>query len=940
MKYLLITIIICVCVQVRAQVSVYDCSAINPVVTQQDIDDNDDFYKQCVLFTDSENYTFDQNDDKTVTALKQIHIKEDFHVGQFNGLGKMHLRIDKAIPPFDVAVMNYPDLKQVELFKRLELALELPTDLYTKVRNFVDDLSGDKINPFLEWEMRVYAEFTHPQVANPIIVDGFYMKNYNPVMVNPLPEPANGEGYTEQEYDDLGSYEESITLYNFRVRFAPIRIGNWTCKVHIVTPSQTISSPSFQFHVVDTGNQGYLRAGNNGRFLEIGSGGGTTFLPVGANAPWPSTYEWFDPEFAEKSKLYNWSTNTWGKAPEEYRTNYLVPRVYEKYRSVLSSMADGGANMFRLIMYPNGTDIEWEELGNYSDRLHMGQELDRILEFAENRNLYILWDMQIHYSFQSAVAAYHKRWNWFDNINGHDFCYRTLLGGTDDPVDFFDSNAFNNQEARRYYKQRLRYILARWGYSTNIAAFEVLSEISNIGDESTDNTGDSQSFYATDNNWQLFTDWVTDMGNYINSHHNGKVHLLTSSYSGEITWNDDVYNNPNSPFNCMSSNIYDFAAPSYSEIWIQQVAKRHLNEDGSSDNSYTLRNGNIDQGTRSVKPLLYSETGPEPVNSACRDDVTEMNRAIWQQTFSGIAVGLGWDTWTRTDNFETFGNIAEFVEGIEFDKDLWHPGASKLEDNYNPPAWFYNEDYAKRMVGENGLADLSYLRSGDKNFAIGVITNTSYNVYNTSDCYDLIWDSLSAPNVPQEDRWGSPISQSSPVFITPTGENLKIKGMRIGKNYSIDYFFPNDPTNAIHTSYDVGPKLKLEFPMENTEGTYIILFKARQVQQSWMPQQDSIPQGANNEDVLRIAQSNEVQQIMEQETLTIYPVPSSTKVVLELRVALRSAEIEIYALDGKLMDQFTLIGEREVDIKAYEIGTYLVKCYLQDTILVKKIIKQ
>ncbi len=89
--------------------SVFDCSINSPEVTQAEIDGDDDFYKQCILFTANNNYLFDQDDNKNVTAKTEIRIKEGFHAGQFSSTGAMHLKMEEE-QNLDVFSMNQVDL--------------------------------------------------------------------------------------------------------------------------------------------------------------------------------------------------------------------------------------------------------------------------------------------------------------------------------------------------------------------------------------------------------------------------------------------------------------------------------------------------------------------------------------------------------------------------------------------------------------------------------------------------------------------------------------------------------------------------------------------------------------------------------------------------------------------------------------------------------------
>ncbi len=53
----------------------------------------------------------------------------------------------------------------------------------------------------------------------------------------------------------------------------------------------------------------------------------------------------------------------------------------------------------------------------------------------------------------------------------------------------------------------------------------------------------------------------------------------------------------------------------------------------------------------------------------------------------------------------------------------------KIDKGFTPYLWKNKKSYSKNMIGKNERTDLMYLRSGDKNFAIGVNTNLNVSFY-------------------------------------------------------------------------------------------------------------------------------------------------------------------------------------------------------------------
>lgn len=699
---------------------------------------------------------------------------------------------------FQVAVLT----KQYDLprYSKLEIGVRLPQQLEEGVLAFVtEDMNSNatKINPYLEWELKVEAVFQNSlDTTASIVVDGFYLENFQSYMKNPLPFPKNGMYYTDQEYAKLGGWRKLHNAYSFRIRFAPPTAGNWTFKVRIVRGTNEYWSEKQDFTVIETGNHGYVEVADNQRFLKLGD---QPFYPIGVNAPWPETSEVFD------STLFAYHTipqsdQTYFR-PELYRPTVCVPRVYDKYQDVLTSLAAGGVNYIRTIMNPISTEIEWEELGNYTKRLPQAQELDEILELTEESGLFIHWDLAIHNTFKYNVYNI-VFWDWIDNDGTPSYAYKKALK-LEHPIDFF-----TNEEAKIYYKQRLRYIVSRWGYSTKIAAFELMSEISNIG-----SMGDNNNEYYHQH-VAAYQAWQFEMGAYLKSLYAGKIHLLTASYSGEMSKYDSTYFS--SPaFDLMTSNIYDFGAPDFSSFFSKFVSKRMLNESQTdvADNPYTMRSTTTPEGKKfefNIKPLVFAESDPIEALKNCQNSGLEIKRAQWQSLFSGLTSSISWSAWFYPQQYGMFGEMQRWMSGVDLAHGNWHPGASTLLETDSLKRWVYTPDFAKSMHSDKGKADLAYLRSGDFSQAIGVVTNKTYNVYNEDSC-------LAIPS--------SLAHLAARRAVKLAGEKLKVKGLKKG-TYRITYFLPSNQEEPLYESVQKGREVRIDLPyIAATHDGFIVLFK-------------------------------------------------------------------------------------------------------------------
>ena len=702
---------------------------------------------------------------------------------------------------FIIAFLNAPTNFSFQKFEKMEIGITLPPNIDFKVRAFTENLGIDstqKINPYLEWELDVEARFVFENdTTNPIVVDGFFLQNYQSFMIDSLPQPKNGRYYTDDEYINLGGWRKLENLYPFHVRFAPPKAGNYQLQVQIQTARDSFLSLKYEFYVEESDNHGFVKVADNNRFLELDGNG---FYPIGMNTPWPETAPEFD------STLFSYNIvkdqNKTFFRPEMYRVNGLcVPRVYQKYKEIWSKMVENGVNSVRTIMNPISTEIEWEKLGDYTNRLNQAQEMDELLEFAESNNLFIHWDLAIHFTFKFNVY-YITQWDWIDDDGTPSYCYKKAFN-LEKPIDFF-----TNESAKKYYKQRLRYILARWGYSTNISAFEIISEISNIGSTADDN----DAFYQK--NTQVYQDWQLEMGNYLKSLYNGKTHLLTASYSGEMSQKDSTFFKGKT-YDFMTSNVYDFGTTDFASFFVKNVAKRFLNESDQdvSGNPYNVRCGE-GLGNKvcnfNIKPLMFSEAEPIENRNNCSSSSVEINRSQWQSLFSGLAASFSWTNWYQTSNYSMYGQMLKWISTVDFIHGDWHPGASELMESDSLKRWNYNESFAESMDATWRKADISYLRSGDKYNAIGVLTNKTYNIFNIDTCL----------TIPAEI-----IHLAKREAVAVKSQKLKVKGLKKGR-YQIDYYLPDNQDEPIFTSVKSGRNINIDLPSiaASKEG-YIVLFR-------------------------------------------------------------------------------------------------------------------
>ncbi len=795
-------------------ISVYDCSINSPEVTQAELDANDDYYDQCILFSANENYLFDQNDNKEVKATTEIHMKTDFQAGGFTSNGKMHLKLEET-GNLDVFSMNQSALEAVPQFDKLELGIDLPNNIDAQINNFFNNVATNALSPFDREDIIVEADFylfddaTGTWSPNSVKIFGFYY----------------------EEFSDTGTdWQNENTPQDFRIRYTPRIQGKWKCSIKVlINLIETYKPNDFFFEVVPSNLKDFTRVGVNKRYFKIGN---EPFFPVGQNLPWP------------------------GRG-DHYNTNTELMEQFHLFHEDMEDLAGAGANYFRYILNPWSTGIEFEELGHYEDRMSNAWETDRVLDLAKDLGLRIHFNLQVHYPLERANPDNIVHWDWSEanapSVPGvldayptgcnywddYGYCYSTELN-LPTPEDFLES-----QDAIGYYQMRLRYILSRWGYSPEISVLELFSEANNIGNHAQLAPGGNGGCYDTQSN---FTDpylddvdqphrlyvWQNEMCRYIKQdlHHN--QHPLGVNYTGRPLFDATV----NSPGGCNMScdlsyrsefvDFWSWNSYSYTPERFQLHVKLN-NEVNANDNDQIAGTPtNID------KPLMYSEIGL--AGSNCDYDLT-WRQMIAISPFDGSSGGLCYDRnnnfttpaniGERNDLWKTYGYVNDFIEGVALDADNWLFGHDDRADDE---------------------ADVTYLRRRDTPYraAMGAIQNKTVNFYTGRDL------SLGSSDCFANGLGLKEVYRTAKTVKPGNGKNrLQIEEMGSKKDYWIKWYNPFTgyyyPTTSATTNS--AGKLTLDFPQLSGNGiSSVLLFKAYRVgQPSFQPE---IPVTAVNDDYL------------------------------------------------------------------------------------------
>ena len=243
-------------------------------------------------------------------------------------------------------------------------------------------------------------------------------------------------------------------------------------------------------------------------------------------------------------------------------------------------------------------------------------------------------------------------------------------------------------------------------------------------------------------------------------------------------------------------------------------------------------------------------------------------RNLWIGSFTGMAgMSLHWNAGYDYALWQShFPQIAAFLAPYNFN-----------ESSGNVKGWMPGHDYDE-MHYENwqrkpGIVDLFYLRSPDKQRAIGVLANRTYNFYTQWDvakCGAFVWsgddeDGDGRPNSQEDfemtnnsDTWDDQAYNSthSAYYIN---ESLQVD-VKSKKRYIVTYF--NAFTLQVIGSeekYNATGKLNLNFPfITGTSSRPIILFTVEPKNRDKSAEQylDSIRKRINAVPVFQINETN------------------------------------------------------------------------------------
>jgi hypothetical protein len=421
----------------------------------------------------------------------------------------------------------------------------------------------------------------------------------------------------------------------WKVRFTPDETGAWSAVAYVL--AHAIRSIPITFEVMPSSQPGFIRT-NPGNPYYLAYDNGDFFFPIGVNMAW------------------------WGECCDPL----------QQYRKWLDQFSANGGNTIRVWMAAWSFGIEWKDtgLGNYDNRQYEAWLLDQLFIMAGEHHVKVILVLMNHGPFSLVANS-----EWDDNP------YNSKLGGPISSPEQFISD----RVAVVYYQQRLNYIINRWGYSTDLLAWEWWNEID-----------------LTPITEKALIPWLKEMSSYLKQR-DVNHHLTTNSFS-------------------VSNRSSVWKLPQLDIVQVHEYSEQF----SVGDRDPTVRVG---QGLLALKkilpakPIILGEFGYSARDYG--DDVEktgiQLHNGLWATTFSGYA-GSGmywwWDIYIAENNlWPHYKGLSDFMKGVDLTQ--YRPISSleitNLEDSSGLDVFSGLDGSSGRAIGLGlrGKDTLIWLRSTD-----------------------------------------------------------------------------------------------------------------------------------------------------------------------------------------------------------------------------------
>ena len=510
-------------------------------------------------------------------------------------------------------------------------------------------------NQFDPNEIEVYAIFKFTASGAEYRINAFWFQDYNrnentPDPTNNNPCDINAVGIADPAY-----LTTIATPLPWRIRFAPNAVGPWTYRVYVRHAGQTVASAPFNMTCNTSNKNGYIGVGSNKtHFVYTNTGNPRVesgFLPLGVNT------------MDKGSIVFN-------RAAFQYT------------RGIMEKLASVNGNTIRLFMSPEQFGIEWKEdgLGRYATRQNRAFNLDEIFRLAEELGIKVQLVVVSNHEFHNQADGAQAGYNFWNNNP-----YRQFISSQ---YDFF-----TNGQCFDYFKRRMRYVIARWGYSPSLLAYEMWNEVDIM-------VGASPAFWDN-NNTQKVKDWHNNIINYAKTMDKNHMYTTSTGFTvcGTAVGTDNIPFFNSASLDYVQDHYYsnDMNVPFNYAVFAQHSTKKY-------DKPYIT--GEI--GSQGCWFGSENFTHNNFTGGNYAHDMTEFHNAIWSSLFNSSAgPAYSWDSKNLFNGcwggpYKAFKPMAAFLDGDDFfTKELTYL-TNKPAGNAGP------KDDPNHNLGNNSLPFWSY----------------------------------------------------------------------------------------------------------------------------------------------------------------------------------------------------------------------------------------
>ncbi len=573
---------------------------------------------------------------------------------------------------------------------------------------------GTYNNPYDYDEIDCWAEFVSPS-GKVSKVFGFYY-----------------EGYLKTDDGAATSNEILVPTAgdHWKFRFSPRETGHWTFSMTARDSSGTTTEPMtnhFTFEVTPTDEKGFISAANN-RYLKYDSG--DPYFPIGDSYPW-------------------WLVAPWRASSNGTEKGTNIAKHY------MDGMAANGVtyNRFELNFYEGlsltGRDFVLQKTFYSYYNQHDAWQLDEVMDYAKEKGVNInlaLWaaadfvDPGSYYYVDPVTQAMvyipdtnsqgipvsGTGYGCFSLYNPYYFYedarYRPTspdkVGPCKSKYEFF-----SHPESISQQKKLFRYIVSRWGYCTNLMAFELIDEMASDPERY---MNDLHPHYAPrpSNVPEIYSNWASTMYDYLKSV-DPNQHLISVGLGNPAdTILGDLINDK---MDFVNIHWYFDYGPPNSTDWMQP------GEYSFADAVYQLN-------LKHNKPVAIMEMGWTAAHVSFDSNYYEMHNLVWAGLFNG-SMGLH-SVWAH--EVEVLGNNAlnQYIGVSAYSKIL-------------PPLSALN---APHRSFENGLK-WEYLMDNVHDQIYGWVQDTSFTFFRLWRGYQHnylnTWASQDRPPISSNEHFGT-----------------------------------------------------------------------------------------------------------------------------------------------------------------------------------------